>query len=163
MRNMPICVIAFLLLLSCDRQEAAPSVVEIFIKNLKEDKAETMETTELSSENISELLTHSDDEQNIYNFTRNPLSSFYLVEVKLGMYVLWTIESIRMKEIDDPRFYLYASLNPRIISASSGELVDQDVILPDVSKAYFEWWNSSLLLEEKLQINPLDGLDLSWN
>ena len=163
MKNIPIYVITFLLLVSCNKEDSTPSGVEIFIKTLKEDKSETIETTDLSSENISELLTHSNDEQKISNFTRNPLSSFYLDEVNLGMYVLWTIESIRMKEINDPGFYLYASLNPRIINVSSGELVDQDIILPEVAKAYFEWWNSSLLLEEKRQINPLDGLDLSWN
>ncbi|MFT4536549.1 MAG: hypothetical protein ACI9P5_003925 [Saprospiraceae bacterium] len=163
MKNIPIYVTIFLLLLSCNKQKSDLSVVETFIKTLKEDKTETIETIDLSSENISELLTHRNDKQNISNFKRNPLSSFYLDEVILGMYILWTIESIRMKEIDGPGYYLYASLNPRRINVSSGELVDQDIILSEVAKAYFEWWNSNLLLEEKLQINPLDSLDLSWN
>jgi hypothetical protein len=137
--------------------------VEVYIQTLKEDKTQTFETSDFGSENISELLKYSKDMLVIANFPRNPLSSYYLEEVNLGMYVLWIIESIRMKEIDDPSFYLFASLNPRIISLSSGEIVDQKMILSVVAKAYSDWWNSNLELEEKLQTNPLEGLDLSWN
>ncbi|NNC95691.1 MAG: DUF4943 family protein [Chitinophagales bacterium] len=163
MRNLLICFTLLLLLVSCKKQNIELSEVEIYIEILKEDKTSSIDHTDFDHENISELLKYRNDMQDISNFPRNPLSSFYMEEVTLGMYVLWIIESIRMEEIEDPDFYLFASLNPRILRVSTGELVDQDDILPDMALAYFEWWNSSLLSEEKLQINPLENLDLIWN
>jgi len=117
----------------------------------------------LKSNNISELLDHSEDNRLISNFPRNPLSSFYMEKVSLGIYVLWTIESIRKDKSKDPEFYLFASLNPRIVRSSTGELVDQDAILTVVRKAYTNWWSSSLAIEDKLVVDPLQDLDLRWN
>ncbi|MDF1697729.1 MAG: DUF4943 family protein [Saprospiraceae bacterium] len=160
MNRLFICFTAFLLLVSCNKEKTE---VEIFINSLIEDKTETFETTDFSSDHITELLKYRDNELIINNFPRNPVSSLYIYEVTVGMYVLWTIESIRLKEINDLGLYMYPSLNPRITRTSSGELVDQELILPTVAKAYFDWWYSSLPLEEKLSTNPLEGLDLSWN
>ncbi len=163
MKNLLICITACLLIVGCSKQRNELSKVELFIETLKEDETEGLEIPDFNLDDISELLDYRNEHLNISNFTRSPLSSFYMEEVEVGMYVLWIIESLRMEAIDDPVFYLFASLNPRIVRLSKGELVDQDSILPEVAEAYYEWWNSSLSIEEKLQINPLEEFDLNWN
>lgn len=152
-----------LLFVCCEKQNVELSNVEIFAEKLREDKPESAEIPDFTEDHITDLLNYRNERLNISNFNRNPLSSFYIEEVQVGMYILWTIESIRQKAIEAPNFYLFASLNPRIVNLNTGELVDQDVILPQVAEAYFEWWNSSLSVEEKLQVNPLEKLDLQWN
>jgi len=154
---------ACLILVCCIKESSNPPEVETYIEALKNNNMETIEVPDFNTDHISELLKFRNDKLKISNFPRNLLSSFYMEEVTLGMYVLWIIESIRMKEINAPAFYLFASLNPRIVRGSTGELVDQEVVFPEVSAAYFEWWNSRLSLEEKLQIKPLEELDLDWN
>lgn len=135
----------------------------MFIETLKEDNTENLESPKFTVDDISELLDYRNEKSNISKFPRNPLSSFYMEDVEVGMYVLWTIESVRMEAIDDPNFYLFASLNSRVIRVSTSELLDQNDILPEVAEAYFAWWNSSITTQEKLEINPLEGMDLNWN
>jgi len=162
MKNLLICTVAFFLIVGCTRKSMESSKVETFIETLKNDEIGNVQVPDFNDENISELLQYREDDLNISNYPKNPLSSFILDEVSVGMYVLWTIESIRQKEIEDPNFYLFASLNPMVIKRSTGEAVDQDAILPELAEAYFDWWNSSKSIEEKLQINPLEGLGLRW-
>lgn len=154
---------ACLLLVSCKKQNTDLSKVETFIEMLKANKSDRFEPNDFISDDISELLNYINEQERISNFPRNPLSSFYVEEVPLGLYVLWTIESIRLDEIDDPEFFLFASLNPRIARSNTAAEIDQNAILPNVAAAYDEWWNSKLSLEEKLEINPLAELDLIWN
>lgn len=163
MKSLLICFFVFLSFVSCNRQDFNRSGIQQFIETLKEDKSQTLQMDDFRSEEISELLMYRTDKTNIINFPRNPLSSFYLEEVQMGMYVLWIVESIRMKEIEDPGYYLFASLNPRIVNTSSGEIVDQNAILSEVAEAYSEWWNSNLPVEEKLKIDPLEDTNLDWN
>jgi len=163
MNKLLICTTACFLLICCSKQNNKLSEVETFIETLTENKTERIEAPTFNEDHISELLTYRNDQSKSSNFPRNPLSSFYMEEVTVGMYVLWTIESIRMEATNDPDFYLFASLTPRIVRVNSGDLVDQEDILPEVAAAYFEWWNASLTFEEKLQINPLEDLNLDWN
>ena len=163
MRNLLICISACLLFTFCGQQKSELSKVESFIETLKENNNERIEAPDFNEENISELLEYRNDSSIISNFPRNPLSSFYMEEVSIGMYILWTVETIRLKANNDPDFYLFASLNPRVMRLSSGELVDQGAVLPEVAAAYAVWWNSSLSIQEKLGVNPLEELDLSWN
>ena len=163
MEKFLICITLCFLFIGCNEKDIELSKVDAFVNVLKEDSNERIETPDFTSDDIADFLKYRNDQQYISNFPRNPLSSFYMEEVTIGMYVLWNIESVRLKSIDSPDFYLFASLNPRIIRVSSGELIDQDDILPEVASAYLKWWNSGLVLEEKLQINPLEKLDLSWN
>lgn len=163
MKKMFIHVLLGFLLVACNKTDSELSPVDSFMNSLKKGKSESFEIPNFTNEDITDLLNHRNDEDKISNFPRNPLSSFYMEEVSIGMYALWNIEAIRMKEIESPDFYLYASLNPRIAKINSGEICDQDEILPKVAVAYLNWWNSSLPLEEKLQINPLEALNLRWN
>ncbi len=162
MKALFVCITACLFLVCCNKKSSELSKVDMFIETLKEDKTR-IETPDFNENNISELLDYRNEQLNISNFPRNPLSSFYMENVEIGMYILWTVESLRMEAIDDPNFYLFASLNPRISRTSTGQLVDQENILSEVAEAYSKWWTSNLTVEEKLQINPLVDLDLNWN
>ena len=162
MKTLFFCITACVLFVSCSKKSSDLSKVDMFIETLKEDKT-APEKPDFNVDNISELMEYRNEQLTISNFPRNALSSFYMEDVAVGMYVLWTIESLRMEAINDPNFYLFASLNPRIARTSTGQLVDQDIIRSEVAEAYSAWWTSKLTLEEKLQINPLEGLDLIWN
>ncbi len=162
MKYLLICA-ACLLQVCCSKQGSELSKVEIFIEALREGNTEVVKAPDFNHDHIPELLTFCNDKSEISSFPRNPLSSFYMEKVTLGMYVAWTIESIRLATIEDPDFYLFASLNPRIASESTGAVLDQEVVFPAVATAYFEWWHSQLSTEEKLQINPLEKLGLIWN
>ncbi len=152
-----------LLFAACNKQTQELSKVESFIEKLQGESEGRFEAADFTKDDISELMKYRNEEAKVSNFPRNPLSSFYLEEVSIGMYVLWLIEGLRMEAIQDPGFYQFASLNPRVARVSGDEELDQDGIRADVSTAYLVWWTSSLSEEAKLKTNPLDGLDLMWN
>jgi len=162
MHKLLICSLLCLVFVCCNKQDKLTEV-EAFIENLKEDNTESLRVPDFEVDDIAELLNFRNDQFVTSTFPANPVSSFYMEEVTVGMYVLWTIESVRMEKIEDPNFYLFASSNPRVFTASTGAIVDQKMILPDVANAYFDWWNANLSAEEKLQINPIEDLDLQWN
>ena len=164
MKHIIIYLLTSFLIVGCTNQNSDLSTVETFIESLKEgDNQSTFEKPDFSSGDIEELLEYRNDETIVTNFPRNPLSSFYMEEVSIGMYVLWTIEGIRMDEIEDPDFYLFASLNPRVYQISTDEIPDQLSVLPEIATIYNNWWNSTLEISEKLEIHPLENEDYIWN
>lgn len=71
---------------------------------------------------IPALLNYRNNYQPITNFPHNP--TFYRPDCKLGLYVLWTIESIRAVAIDCDRLILrFPSQNPVLALRNSNELV----------------------------------------
>ncbi len=161
MRKLIICSFLSLVFIGCNNKDKL-TIVDTFIEDLKQSSTKIV-IPDFDVNDIAELLNFRNDQFITSNFPVNPLSSYYMEEVTVGMYVLWTIESVRMEEIKDPNFYLFASLNPRVLTESTGATVDQNMILHDVAKAYFDWWNSNLPIEDKLKINPLQVLDLRWS
>jgi len=102
----------------------------------------------------------------ITNFPKNGISSLMAPECKLGMYVLWTIESIRAVEINSK--YLigrFPSQNPILALRSSPELelVYDQKSHEAAAKAYYEWWNSNILLANRLKTDPLKETDYRWH
>jgi hypothetical protein len=85
----------------------------------------------------------------------------YLSECKLGIYVLWVIESIRLDEIE-PRqtFASFPSLNP-ILRSQNEDYINNDISQEIAAQAYFDWWNSGNFDEIK-NINPLANTNFSW-
>jgi hypothetical protein len=87
-------------------------------------------------------------------------------ECRLGMYVLWTIESVRAVQINSERLVgRFPSLNPILAlnAASQMELVNDDKSQMEAAKAYYEWWYSAYLLSDKMRMNPLKNTDYSWH
>jgi hypothetical protein len=69
-----------------------------------------------------------------------------MLECRLGIFVLWTIESIRAVSIDNPILIMnFPSQNPVLALRHSEEL---QIVLSESShdiaaKAYFEWWENN--------------------
>jgi hypothetical protein len=102
----------------------------------------------------------------ISDFPHNGISSLWAPECKLGMYVLWTIESIRAVEIES--IYLigrFPSQNPILALRASQELnlVYDTKSHEEAAKAYYDWWYSSYILNDKMNIDPLKDTDYRWH
>lgn len=149
--------------IQCSKRDNQFPEVDAFVVSLKESESETLLAPDFDVDDIPGLLKYRNDETKVSIFPRNPISSFFMKEVSVGMYVLWMVETTRLKAIDDPDFYLFASLNPRIAQKGSGDLIDQDAILPQVASRYFEWWHTNVSLNKRLRTAPLKRTDLIWN
>jgi hypothetical protein len=152
-------------LISCEKQSDNPEV-ETYIKQLKSNSYEAYELPAFKPSDIPALLEYRNSTVVITNFPHNGISSFWNPDCKLGMYVLWTIESIRAVETNSK--YLigrFPSQNPILALRASQELnlVDDAKSQETAAKAYYNWWYSSYILNDKLNIDPLKETDYKWH
>jgi len=151
--------------LGCEKQTGNPEV-DTYINQLISGKYESYELPDFSTSDISDLLKYRNETTNITDFPHNPISSFWQKECKLGMIVLWTIESIRAVEIDSE--YLigrFPSQNPVLALRDAPELhmVFDDQSHKDAAKAYNDWWNSFHPFIDKIKIDPLRKTNYRWH
>jgi hypothetical protein len=159
------------ILLSCnkDHNTSVPALtVEKYIELLKSNQYDSVTLPAFSYQDIPALLKYRNETQIITNFPLNPISSFLLPECKLGIYVLWTIESIRAVSIDSKNLILrFPSLNPILANQASGELglIYSEESHQIVAKAYFDWWenNKHKNFNEFNFIDPLISTDYRWH
>ena len=160
-----------IILISCDKNDVdgIDNVdVENYIALLKAGQNDSMELPEFTYNDIPALLMYRNEDQIITDFPRNGISSLYGPDCKLGMYVLWTIESIRAVAINSK--YLigrFPSLNPILAFRDSQtlDLVDDDVSHHIAAKAYFDWWysNSGKDFDAFKMVDPLINTDYRWH
>ena len=167
MKNIFKLFILFVLfgLLSCEKQTNNPEV-DTYIDQLISGNYESGELPAFSTSDISALLKYRNETTLITDFPHNPISSLWQQECKLGMLVLWTIESIRAVEIDSE--YLigrFPSQNPvlAIRDAPELDLVFDDQSHIDAAEAYNDWWNSFHLFKDKIKIDPLKNTKYKWH
>jgi len=99
-----------------------------------------------TEKDIPALLKYRDDTRIIKNFPYNPISSYCCFDCRLGMYVLWTIESIRANSTGGKNVILgYPSQTPILAlrDATSLILVDDDESHKTAAQAYYHWWRSN--------------------
>jgi hypothetical protein len=149
----------------CEKNGNSPEV-EAYIEQLKTNSYKAFELPAFKSSEIPALLKYRNETMIISNFPHNGISSLWAPECKLGMYVLWTIESIRAVEIDSK--YLigrFPSQNPILALRSSPELVlvYDDKSQNEAAKAYYDWWNSVHIFKDKMKIDPLGDTDYRWH
>jgi hypothetical protein len=140
--------------------------VDEYISQLKSGQYTSYELPAFKPADIPALLNYRNDTRLITNFPRNAVSSMAVPECRLGMYVLWTIESVRAVQINSERLVgRFPSLNPILAlnAASQMELVNDDKSQMEAAKAYYEWWYSAYLLSDKMRMNPLKNTDYSWH
>jgi len=159
-------IILLSILISCEKQNLDNPDVETFIEQLVSDQYESNELPAYSETDIPALLKYRNETTIITNFPRNWISSLWQQECKLGMYVLWTIESIRAIEIESE--YLigrFPSQNPILALRDAPELdlVNDDQSHHDAADAYFDWWNSSYLFKDKMKSDPLKDTKYRWH
>ena len=141
--------------------------VDRYIELLKIGKFHSIDLPTFTWEDIPALLEYRDDAQVINHFPRNGISSYSMTECSLGMYALWTIESIRAVATDSP--YLigrFPSQNPIVQQRQDPFNLESGVnIQAIVSEAYFDWWeiNKQKHFDEFKQFDPLSQTDYRWH
>ena len=155
-------------IVGCDKEEDINPeniTVERYLNLLSDDKYDK-EMPALSPSDIPALLEYRNDTRIITNYPRNPVSSFYSPDCKLGLYALWTIESVRAVEIDSEFLIMrYPSLNP-FLGCRNGEYIEIDDELAHeiTAEAYFDWWesNQDKSIPEIMAIDPLAETEFLW-
>lgn len=149
----------------CEKHTDNPEV-DMYIDQLISGKYESYELPDFSTSDISALLKYRNETTIITDFPHNPISSFWQSECKLGMIVLWTIESIRAVEIDSE--YLigrFPSQNPVLALRDAPELhmVFDDKSHKEAARAYNDWWNAFHPFKGDISIDPLRKTKYRWH
>ena len=153
--------------LGCQKNQTdINSDVENYISLLKSNSYESEYLPDFKPEHIPALLKHINDTLLISNYPHNPISSLHGSDCKLGVLVLWTIESIRKTEINGKKHPMnrYPSLNPVLKSKDSNE-PGQDKNNNSqriAAMAYYSWWNTIIPFEQLKSVDPLDQTNLDW-
>src|SRR5690554_1529106 len=110
-------ILAFLISLTgCDKNDDERTInpnVETYIKLLKSGQYDSSKLPSFTYRDIPTLLQYRNDTHIITDFPRNPISSFYGPECRLGVYALWTIEAIRAESTNsDYLISRFPSQNP---------------------------------------------------
>jgi len=153
------------LLFSCKEESTLDGDIEKYISQLKAGSYDSFELPEFSAAQIPDLLEYRNDTTPIHDFPHNPISSLWMDECRLGVYVLWTIESIRQCETGaDGLIGRFPSQNPLLGYCNT--YIDRPVgaltIQKEAAEAYMNWWSDSSGLNKKLEINPLDSTSYCW-
>ena len=165
--------LVFILILSgCDNEEktinfnADNPEVDAYVQLLRSNKYVTGELPAFKYTDIPGLLKYRNDTTSITNFPINPISSFARGECKVGMIVLWTIESVRARSINSK--YLigrFPSQNPILAKRNSDafEFVFDYTSQQIAAKAYYDWWFSDENYDKIKNIDPLGNTDYMWH
>lgn len=142
--------------------------VETYIELLKSNQYDSMDLPSLPYRDIPTLLEYRNETQLITNYPHNPISSLYRPECTLGMYVLWTIESIRAVSINSQHLIKrFPSQNPILALRNSAGLilVSDNTSHTIAAKSYFDWWNDNTHRDfnSLKNIDPLDNTDYKWH
>lgn len=155
-------------LFSCeDKSEFQNMSVDRYVSLLKAGKYDESELPNFNAIDIEKLLTYRNETQEISNFPRNPISSSFNEEVTLGMYILWTIESIRARSYGSEFLNgSFPSQNPVIINKDNIDFtMEVDPIQKIVADSYYNWWetNKSKDFSEFDEIDPLEETVYRWH
>ncbi len=169
-----ILLISFIALSGC-KGDKSPSYdnefnmdVEIYIQLLKNNQYSYLKLPAFTEKDIPTLLKYRNDTRMISNFPRNPISSLWGPDCRLGVYVLWTIESIRAISIESRYVTMgFPSQNPILALRDSDELklIDDDESHKVAAQAYYDWWknNSSKKFDEFKYVDPLGNTKYRWH
>jgi hypothetical protein len=169
--NCFIIIVSSIGLMSCNKEDT-PEItnlsVEKYIQLLKANQYDSSNLPAFTYRDIPALLKYRNENQIITNFPTNGISSLYMPDCKLGMYVLWTIESIRAVAINSEYLIMrFPSQNPILAYRTSEELklVYSDESHQIAAQAYFEWWenNKQKNFNEFKNIDPLESTEYRWH
>ncbi|SFB32331.1 DUF4943 family protein [Algoriphagus aquimarinus] len=170
MKTLKTLITCLLLLtfLGCEDDSDPSSItVERYVELLKQGKYDADQLPEFSSGDIPALLAYRNESQLIKDFPVNTLSSSLTPECTLGMYVLWTIESIRARAINSKYlFHTYPSQNPVVENKEDFEWIEQNNgVRATVAQSYFDWWenNKNKDFDKFKEIDPLSNTEYRWH
>jgi hypothetical protein len=112
-------------------------------------------------EDITPLLNLAEKEKVLYNFPRNPLSSYFSFSCPIRAVCLWLIEGIRVQDTSSGGNFKYPSLNP--VLSNEGERLYENTPsnLDKGLDLYKKWWKTKNFDSLKY-VNPLQGSNLIW-
>jgi len=145
----------------CEKITLDNMSVNKYIKLLKSDSYDYNDLPAFISSDIPELLKYADDGQIITKYPHNPISSLIGEDPRLGVLVLWTVESIRLSP--NGPIGRFPSSIPGFRNKTIQGPLDINIVHPLVSQAYKTWWNSSIDFEQLKLINPLENTDYTWH
>ena len=163
MRQLVNYLVAVIMLISCEKNDIKNNADE-YMDKIKSETYSDMFLPDLEPQDISSLLKYRDDKTILKKFPTNPISSLIGDSVTVGIIALWTIESIRISELngDTSAYKRFPSLNPMILDTNS-IFTNKFSLQDNVAKRYNNWWSQTDLSQvEKLQINPLQGSRFVW-
>jgi len=179
MKNMKLIfvLIPFITLISCEKNTSCDDSdtdveynfeVEGYVALLKANQYDSGNLPAFTYQDIPALLEYRNETQVISDFPHNPISSLWAPDCKLGMFILWTIESIRSVAIESKYLILrFPSQNPILALRDSEEL---DLVFDDESQeiaaqAYYNWWysHSCMSFDEFKNIDPLANTAYRWH
>ena len=167
MKTKSILLVLSLLLISisCEKQNTNNSEVESYISLLKSGQYDSYNLPEFQPSEIPTLLKYINDTTSITKFPRNGISSYMQLKCKLGMVVLWTIESIRAVEIHSDRLVgRFPSQNPILaLRETPSKWLFDDESHKTAAKAYYDWWHSVHIFKDKMNIDPLKDTPYAWH
>jgi len=164
-----IVLITFLGFMSCaDNKEVSSLTVDRYIELLKANQYDSLNLPAFTCQDIPALLAYRNDTTVIRDFPCNPISSYYVPKCTLGMYVIWTIESIRSVAIQSDRLIQrFPSQSPILALRDSTEMIlVYDTLSQEVvAKAYNDWWenNERTNFKDFKSIDPLAGTNYKWH
>jgi hypothetical protein len=152
-------------LFSCEKNIESPAVEE-YISQLKSNSYTADELPAFTAADIDALLKYRNDTVPIKNFPNNPISSYHGPDCKLGMLVLWTIESIRAQEIKSEHLMgRFPSQNPILALNTTTEikLVFDKNSHKEAAYAYYHWWHAIYIFSDRMKTDPLEDTDYKWH
>jgi hypothetical protein len=164
-----ILLIAIVGLISCDdNKEISNLTVDRYVELLKANQYDSINLPAFTYNDIPALLKYRNETQVITNFPHNGISSLYAPDCTLGMYVLWTIESIRAVSINSEYLIMrFPSQNPILALRDSTELklVYDETSHQTIAKSYYDWWENSKQknFNEFKNIDPLAETKYRWH
>lgn len=153
-----------------DTEEINNPNVETYIELLKANQYDSSKLPAFSSKDIAPLLAYIDDNSVVNKFPHNPISSFasQSPDYRLGILVLWTIESIRVAACNNKSSFGFPSLHPFVQTKSEPiEWITNhdDEVYYTVRQAYSTWWNENNHKEfiDYCIVDPLENTNYNWH
>lgn len=156
--------------LGCDKhvsEDLNNLEVDRYIELLKTGKYDSFELPAFTYNDIPALLAYRNETQIKTDFPHNGISSLWMPDCSLGMYVLWTIESIRAVAIDSK--YLigrFPSQNPIVQQRDEPFDLKSGVEIQEIiSSVYYDWWkkNNRKSFNQFKNIDPLSNTAYRWH
>jgi hypothetical protein len=165
-----IILVSLVAFLSCHKyndEDIKNIDVDQYIELLKTSKYDSMHLPAFTYQDIPALLKYRNETQIITDFPRNGISSYYQRDCRLGMYVLWTVESIRAVAVKSK--YLigrFPSQNPILQKKDDWTIFEYSSEAHRLAaRAYYYWWegNKHKGFEEFKTIDPLSKTIYRWH
>lgn len=157
--------------ISCNNQkdyELTSLKVDRYVELLKANQYDSINLPAFTYQDIPALLAYRNETQIIHDFPRNGISSLYAPDCTLGMYVLWTIESIRAVATRSKlMIFQFPSQNPILAlrDSTNMQLVYDSQSHEIAAKAYYDWWenNKNKDFNAFKNIDPLTSTKYKWH